>query len=425
MADALPVILHIGGPKAGSSALQYDLTWNPVRRAVDRPGVTYEYVALTGRGELRRGSGLTEMASRFAAHYAFSTALEPFASIPRSRIRTCVAELHLMRQEGVIPVLSYETWLHSDRGLIEAFLDALEAPVEVVAYVRNPASWLTSAYWQRHAAEALPIDEWVAAFLPYTRWAGYLQNWRTMPLVRRLTVRVAEGGIAQDFCHTIGCEASPTDVRHNMSLPGAFARFICRHQLPAEASMSELKFAWWRWVNALQDGAALTKALGRPPRVFGAGELEMIISETSAATHALLDLCEAETAERIRGDARWWSPAAVDHGLDGPDPGGLAEGGLQADTDSLLAVTLQALFAADGAWRQATFGLDEAGRVAAHRIEALEHEAVVAGVVAEHVRKDLEHRCRHLAEQLEAAQRQINKLRRRGCLPRPWLRTAA
>lgn len=420
MADELPIILHVGGPKAGSSALQYDLTWNPVRPAVDRPGVAYEYVALTGRGELRRGRGLEEMASRFAAHYAFSTALELFSAIPRPRVRKCVAELQSMRQSGVIPVLSYETWLHADRSLVEAFVTALEAPVEVVAYVRNPVSWLTSAYWQRHAAETLPIEEWVAAFLPYTRWAGYLETWKTLPATRRLTVRVAESGIAQDFCRTIGCAASATDVRHNMSLPGAFARFICRHDLPAETSVSELKFAWWRWVRPLAGGEARIKALGRPPRVFGDGELRTIVAETAAAADALLPLCDAETAGRIRADARWWSAAAADHGLGDADPGALSDDARQADADALLALTLQALFAADAAWRQATFGVDEPLRQAAHRIEALEH----AARVLEHDARILQHEARVAHERLQAAERTINKLRRRGCLPRPWLRKA-
>ena len=425
MSDELPILLHIGGPKAGSSALQHDLTWNPVRPAVDRPEVTYEYVALTGRGELRRGGGLAEMASRFAAHYAFSTSLEQFVNLPRGRIQTCVAELRTMRQSGVIPVLSYENWIHSDRSLVEAFVTALGGPLEVVAYVRNPVSWLTSSFWQRHGAEPLPIDEWIAAFLPYTRWAGHLEIWRSLPAINRLTVRVAEGGIAQDFCHTLGCKASPTDVRHNMSMPGAFARFIWRHRMPAETSMSEIKFAWWRWCNALDDGESLTKALGRPPRVFGQRQVETIIAETTEAARSLLTFCEGETANQIRSDPRWWSSAAAVHGLDGPDAGDLPDDALQADADSLLAVTLQALLAADAAWRRAKFTADESLRQALHRIEALEHEARVASAGADHVRKDLEHRCQHVESLLLAAEGRMRGLRRRGCLPRPWLRKSA
>ena len=72
MADDLPLVLHVGGPKAGSSALQYDFTWNPRRPAHGRPGVTYEYVALTARGQLRRGPGLEEMASRAVTNRATS-----------------------------------------------------------------------------------------------------------------------------------------------------------------------------------------------------------------------------------------------------------------------------------------------------------------------------------------------------------------
>lgn len=425
MPNELPIVLHIGGPKTGSSALQFDLTWNPVRQSLDRPGVAYEYVALTGRGELRRGCALEEMASRFAAHYAFSTPLEQFVQLPRRRVAACVAELRAMRQAGVIPVLSYETWMYADRSHIESFGTALGAPLEVVAYVRNPVSWLTSSYWQRHQAEPLPIAEWIAAFLPFSRWSAYLENWKSLATTRRLTVRLAEGGIAQDFCRTLACQASPTDVRHNMSLPGSFARFICRHSMPTTVDMSEIKFAWWRWVRSLDDSEMLTRALGKPPRVFDAPHLAAIVEATTDATRKLLTYCDAETADRIRSDPRWWSAAAADHGFDGPDAGILPEAALQSDADSFMAVTLQALFKADAAWRRVTFSLDERSRQAAHRIEALEHEAHVKAFEADHVRKDLEHRCQHLTKQLEAAQRRIDKLRRRGCLPRPWLRRSA
>ncbi len=432
MPTELPIVLHIGGPKAGSSALQYDLTWNPLRPADDRPGVAYEYVALNARGQLRRGRGLQEMASRFAAHYANSGAIESLLQLPRARLDACVAELQAMRRDGIVPIMSYELWVHADRSLVERFTDLLQAPLEVVAYVRDPVSWLTSAYWQRHQAEASSIDEWLQALLPLTRWADHLAVWQALPAVRRLTVRLMEGSVAEDFCRVLGCQPSPTDVRHNVAFPGPFARFLTRHTMPSSASMSELKFAWWRWVRAVDDSEARVRAMGGLPGVIGQPQLDAIIDATGAASERLLGLCDPDTAERLRRDRRWWSRDAAHHRLGEP----AAEGAEQqasaalAETDELLALSLQATMAADAAWRKAThelaelrpsesslerqiLGLQREVSIAEHRRQEVEHQCLA-----------LEHRCKDLEFRLHAARQHVDKLERRGCLPHPWRKAA-
>lgn len=450
MPTDLPIVLHVGGPKAGSSALQYDLTWNPRRPACDRPGVAYEYVALNARGQLRRGQGLEEMASRFAAHYANSAAIESLLQLPRARLEACVGELRAMRRDGIVPIMSYELWLHAEPSLVERFTELLQAPLEVVAYVRDPVSWLTSAYWQRHQAEASSIDEWLEALLPLTRWADHLAVWQAQPAVRRLTVRLMEGSVAADFCSVLGCAPSPADVRHNVAFPGPFARFLTRHTMPESVSMSELKFAWWRWVSAIDYGEARVRAMGGLPRVIGQPQLDAIIDATAAASERLLDRCDAATADRIRRDRRWWSRDAAHHRLGEPAAG--ADREASGEADELLALTLQATMAADSAWRKVTHELAELRPREAlleHRVRELEalldrraheHEAVLMhrtlelqreASIAEHRRQEVEHqclaldhRCKDLEFRLHAARQRVDKLERRGCLPHPWRKAA-
>lgn len=436
MADDIPIVLHVGGPKAGSSALQYDFTWNPRRPAHGRPGVTYEYVALNARGQLRRGPGLEEMASRFAAHYANSAAIESLLALPAKRLAPCLEELHAMRREGIVPILSYELWLHADPAHVERFVNLLEAPLEVVAYVRDPVSWLTSAYWQRHEAEATTIDDWLAAMLPLTRWADHLAVWRAQPAVARLAVRPADGSVADDFCQVLGCPASQDDVRHNVALPGPFARFLTRFTLPPTTSVSELKFAWWRWVRSADNGSEAVAKLGSLPRVIGQPQLDTIIAATGDANRQLLALCDPATAARIEQDRRWWSADERDHRLGLPEETRSAAEAI-VEADQLLALTLQASMAADAAWRRTTYELAESRRQCteltatdlAHQVAAshADHERQVA----EHQRqqldhrcRELEHRCRDLEWHLAAAQQRIAKLERRGCLPHPWRKAA-
>lgn len=443
MADELPVVLHVGGPKAGSSALQYDFTWNPRRPAHRRPGVTYEYVAFNARGQLRRGPGLEEMASRFAAHYANSAAIESILSLPATRLAPCLEELHAMRREGIVPILSYELWLHADPVLVERFVNLLEAPLEVIAYVRDPVSWLTSAYWQRHEAEATTIDDWLAAMLPLTRWADHLAVWRAQPAVERLAIRPADGSVADDFCQVLGCPSSQDDVRHNVALPGPFARFLTRYHLPPTTSVSELKFAWWRWVRSADNGSEAVANLGSLPRVIGQPQLDTIVAATGDANRQLLALCDPATAARIEQDRRWWSTDERDHRLGLPEETRSAAEEI-VETDRLLALSLQATMAADAAWRRTTYELAESRRQCveveardlAHRVAAshADHERQVADhrcreldhqrQQLDHRCRELEHRCRDLEWHLAAAQQRIAKLERRGCLPHPWRKAA-
>ena len=450
MADDLPLVLHVGGPKAGSSALQYDFTWNPRRPAHGRPGVTYEYVALTARGQLRRGPGLEEMASRFAAHYANSAAIESLFALPAARLGGCIAELHAMRREGIVPVLSYELWLHADPALVARFVTALDAPLEIVAYVRDPVSWLTSAYWQRHEAEATTIDDWLAAMLPLTRWADHLAVWREQPAVKRLIVRPVAGSVASDFCRVLGCAPSADDIRHNVALPGPFARFLSRYSLPSTTSVSELKFAWWRWVRSADNGADPVAGLGPLPRVIGQEQLDTILAATADASRRLLALCDPETTAALEADRRWWSADERDHRLGGPCVEPTAAETV-AEADRLLALSLQATMAADAAWRRVSYDLAEARRqcaamaesqlslqidasradhqrqVAEHRCHELDHQRQQLDhqrQQLDHRCQELDHRCRDLEWHLAAARQRIAKLERRGCLPHPWRKAA-
>ncbi|NBV45731.1 MAG: hypothetical protein EBR86_08865 [Planctomycetia bacterium] len=433
MSTDTPIVLHVGGPKTGSSALQYDFTWNPVRPALDRPGVAYEYVALNARGQLRRGRGLAEMASRFAAHYANSAAIESLFRLPQRRLAACIGELQAMRRDGIVPVLSYELWLHSERSLVERFAALFDAPLEVVAYVRDPVSWLTSAYWQRHQVEGASLNQWIEAYLPLTYWADHLDGWVALPNTR-VAVRVMEGSVPADFCRLLGCAASPGDVRHNTSLPGPFARFLTRHHLPATVSVSEMKFAWWRWVGSLDRGAERARALGGLPRVIEQPQLETIIAATRAANERLLAQCDAETAARIRADPRWWSADAADHDVDHhlgeQAPGVEREPPHAPATDGLLELSLEATMAADTAWRKASYELEELRAADTERTLRC-HELQRQASLAEHGRQEAEHRCRevehtceHLQWELRLARQRIEKLERRGCLPHPWRKAA-
>lgn len=371
MPSDLPIVIHVGAPKTGSSALQFDLTWDSVRPAIDRPEVSFEYVAIVG-GELLRGPRLLDKAADFAAHYAMSADLPHLLSAPAAQLEACVAELRRMREEGIVPILSYETWIYGKPRLIRRLTAILDAPLQVVAYVRPPVSWLNSLYWQRHSEGRTTTDVWVDVRLDSIDWAPWLENWRTAPNVARLDVRLTGSSVTDDFCGVLGCAPSERTVRHNESFPGEIARFLLRRSMPPGTDMSEVKFSFWRWLRNIDPDGEITGELDATPLVFDEPMIRRIVEESRDSNERLLAMCDSGIRDRILADPRWWSsdpevhrpvktsepkpartfppdqqPATVEQQPSEPQPvDSLTE------SDKLVGVLLRSLNAADGAWRR-------------------------------------------------------------------------
>jgi hypothetical protein len=349
--NELPLVLHVGGVKTGSSAIQRDLTWDPIRPALDLGGLRYEYMAIA-QGRLLRGPALSDAAACFSALYAFSGRLEELVNLPAADFATIRDTLLDLRRQGIVPILSYEGWLSDPAELIHRFTASLAMPLKVVAFVRDPVSALNSWYWERVAEIDQPIDAWIdEAFEMTGAWDGFLERWSTAPGVGAVDVRLVDAAATSTFCHTIGCEPPTTNGLHNRSFTAAMARFVSRCPQPP-GYLSEMKFSWWRWVEAA-GATAECEALGGLPLIFTDDQIGRIVASTTDANRRLLDRCPADVRQRIEGDPRWWSADPAIHRRPTPPPE-------PAESDKLLEVTLRALAAADLAWRKVSTDLRHA-----------------------------------------------------------------
>lgn len=335
-------VLHVGGMKAGSSALQYDFTWQPVRRSLDSQAPDYEYVSLLP-SQLLRGAALQQHAAHFAAHYSMSDQLASLVGQPAEGLAAGIAGLEAVRHEGRVPILSYETWLTAEPAEVRAFTAAVGGPLRVVAYVRPPVQWLASLYYQRDYTCESDVQRFLSKWLPKAHWADAIETWRSAPHVTTVDVRLHRGDVCADFCQLLGCEASGRHVQHNQTFPAEAIRLFERHAVPAEVSLSEAKFALWRW---LPESVAASGVLTPAAFPFEQRDIDMILEQTADASRRLLELCDAETRGQIEADPRWWSADPRHHGSAAAPP---VAG---HDSDALAIALWQCLLAADAAWRQ-------------------------------------------------------------------------
>ena len=142
------LVLHIGAPKCGSSALQAALTRQPVLTAAD--GRRFRYVSL-GRGagppRLIEGQSLRRIADTSVFGYA------TFPAVPRDDSTQAYFEaIDATRRRGLrggfVPILSNEAWIGDPALFAAALAAAGNPPVDAVAFLRAPVDWLNAAYWQ-------------------------------------------------------------------------------------------------------------------------------------------------------------------------------------------------------------------------------------------------------------------------------------
>jgi len=347
------LVLHVGGLKTGSSALQRDLTWAPHLPPGDGATVPHEYMALVA-GQLLRGGALADFAAQFAALYGFSAPLGPLLEQPPEALAATVAALDRVRREGTAPVLSFEGWLSEPRDLVHRFTSALGMPIRVVAFVRDPVSTLDSWYWERFQEIERPLQEWVEAqWLQVAAWDELLGRWAGAPNVERVDVCLAGDDATAAFCDLLRCVPPPRGGLHNRSLPGVLARFLERRG-PLSTNLSEVKFAWWRWVEATGDDTA---PLGRTPAVLDESLAARVVAASREDSLRLLDRCTPAVRARIESDPRWWS-ADTEIRSRRDDP---ATADPLAEADLLLDLSLRAIVQADAAWRRAATRLRHAG----------------------------------------------------------------
>lgn len=293
------IILHVGAPKCGSSALQTALSQQPGLPSGNGPPLAY--TALRAKG-----SGWTPITGRLL-RAAAARSVHGYAGWPETReadpVQLFEALDRVRRKAGRSrPVVSNEGWIAQSAAFAEALPHWFDAeagggPVEICAFARPPIDWLNAAYWQWGVWSGRSFGTWLERLaLPYAQ-GSQLAAWAALPNTRlRLDLRGdALAGFEAAYDVTL-----PRPEQRNAALPPALQGFLMRNRrYRTDAHDTAAEFVFQRWCR-VENAPRLWAVLPR--------HLRVIREITGAEVDQLLGLLPAADAEALRSsDPRWTS----------------------------------------------------------------------------------------------------------------------
>jgi hypothetical protein len=292
------LILHVGAPKCGSSAVQTVLSRRPAFSGLD--GQRYAYCCLNTDGSLLSGRALRVKAT--LSPFGFACSRDATRPEQMRQWLPAARALRQLRADGSVPILSSEGWarraaLFAEAGLIEQ----AGGNAHVIVFVRPPVEWLNSAWWQWGVWTGNGLDRFIARNVAQTRWADHIDAWRRVPGVARVSVRLSVRDVVPQFFGFLGAKADASN-RSNSGVPPAFLYFQLRNRrFRSSAHASQTEFAVGRH---LKDGQSTA------PWVLPQDVVAAQMQALAPVTAALTDRLEPEQRRAMEDDPRWWTPDA-------------------------------------------------------------------------------------------------------------------
>jgi hypothetical protein len=288
----MTLILHLGAPKCGSSALQTALSAHPKMPLNDGRVIRYGIIRPDGRVRriTRRDAKATVTGYRVSA-----TAAE-------------LAQAGITALTGSRPasnetlILSHEDWLLHPFTLPE-LAAAFDKDITVVVYLRPQPGWWNSAWWQWWAWTDLDFEK---CFKINPAWSKALSVWKKRLPQARFRFRVLPGDVVRDFYENVLEAPQPhgLEVLSNRGLPSVLLRLYQRNRVLRPGPDDHMiDFILSRRLN-LQ---------GPSPWVLGPGRISRMLARNAGENRRLQAMLDPDAAETMEADERWWRLRAYGH----------------------------------------------------------------------------------------------------------------
>ncbi|MEH6581992.1 MAG: hypothetical protein V7754_08655 [Halioglobus sp.] len=293
----MPVILHVGGAKCGSTALQTALSRQPMPQSSQYSQLRYAFISRQWQVGLVQPSADTGRSNIQSVGFID----EHLPS--EAEVGVMAADLNNLCQQGITPILSAEGWLNSAGFLQSGLIEKIEDEVQVFVWVRPQVEWINSAWWQWGAwggGHGVRVAHWVNNNLHRCQWGDRLALWQQRFDVQ-FHVRLLDKDVVEDFsqqCQISGLESDNV----NAALDGTMLRFLQNHrELRSSAHDTALTSAVAR---------NLPRGSARTPWVIPEKQVARILRNCAAGNRQMMALLGAPQRRRMQEDSRWWLPEA-------------------------------------------------------------------------------------------------------------------
>jgi hypothetical protein len=289
------MILHVGAPKCGSSALQTALSLKPDLRA--RDGTRYRYTSaqnLAGSWRVLTGRRI-EMAARLSA-YGYSSWPNLGPQQDRGAVLTAVHQtLQHGRRRGYVPILSSEGWINHHEAFAEALAGWGYPRVDVVVFLRPVIDWINAAFWQWGVWHQPTLDRWMERSNMSYSFAEDIVMWSRIPNVR-LRVRGQRPEVVAKFAQIYDLPLT-SDLQSNTAASAVLTGVLLRNRtFRPTGHAGAIEFIVQRWCP---------KIPGRRLWAVQARHVQELRPVRVAALETLKEVLEPVDLADIMSDPRW------------------------------------------------------------------------------------------------------------------------
>ena len=288
------LILHVGEPKCGSSALQTALSRLPDLPRADGGKLRYTvWNAAVGVSGLLTGEELRLSAMRSAYGYASWPNFR--ADDPDPPFLPAMEKLISKGDGRTIPIASCEGWISRHETFARHLARWGNPPVDVVAFLRPPLEWVNAAYWQWGVWHAPSLDAWIKrGNLPYS-FGFDLEKWAAIPNVR-LRIANSRPDVIKHFSRFYGVDLSHAEVSNASSSPALIGLLLRNRQFRPDGHNSSTEFVVQRWCPPVGG-----------PKLWALGVRHVLALRGNSVRNrnALLNVLDVKTRVEIEADPRW------------------------------------------------------------------------------------------------------------------------